>query len=201
MQPVYSKHKQLSEQILIILEGKPSGDIKYSINEIMLLVEQQLAYQMKMNLFSSYKLGEQINPGQYIATFEDCPIHTNSGRNRNYVNLPARYVDLPYGKGVWSIGPMGNDYEKYIPLRLGSANFTTTHDVPFLQGNTGFEVEGTRAYFIGTVPSHCLVQLVTPDLVDINITADMDMQVITSVVQILSQENDSNKSSDNSEAR
>ncbi len=96
---------------------------------------------------------------------------------------------------------MGNDYEKYLPLRLGAANFTTISDAPFLQGNTGFEVEGTRAYFIGTVPSHCLIQLVTPDLVDINITADMDMQVISSVVQILSVEKDSDKSSDNSEAR
>lgn len=204
MQPIFSKHKQLAEQILIILEGKPSGDIKHSLNEIMLLVEQQLAYQMKMNLFSSYKLGEQINPGQYIATFEDVPVKTNTGRNRDYIDLPARYVDLPAGKGVWSIGPMGNDYEKYIPLKLGAANFYTIHDAPFLQENIGFEVEGLRAYFspsiIGDV-SVCLVQLVTPDLVDINITADMDMAVISSVVQMLSVEKDSDKSSDNSEAR
>jgi hypothetical protein len=201
MQPVFNKQRQLAEQILIILEGKPSGDVKHSFNEIMLLVEQQLAYQMKMNLFSNYKLGEQINPGQYIATFEDVPVKTNSGRNRNYIDLPARYVDLPGGKGVWSIGPMGNDFEKYIPLKLGATNFYSLHDEPFLQGNIGFEVEGLRAFLIGTTPSHCLVQLVTPNLVDINITADMDMDVINSVVKLLSVEQDSDKSSDNSEAR
>jgi hypothetical protein len=201
MQPSFSKHKQLAEQVLIILEGKPSGDNKHTLNEIMLLVEQQLAYQMKMNLFSNYKLGEQINPGQYIATFEGVPRKNNAGRNRNYIDLPARYLDLPYGKGVWSIGPMGNDYTKYIPLRLGAANFTTTQDAPFLQGNIGFEVEGLRAYFIGTVPASFIVQLVTPDLVDINITADMDMDVINSVIRLLSVEKASDKSSDNSEAQ
>lgn len=202
MQPAFSKHKQLAEQILIILEGKPSGDTKYSINEIMLLVEQQLAYQMKMNLFSNYKLGEQINPGQYITTFEDCPVKNNSGRNRNYIDLPARYVDLPGGKGVWSIGPMGNDYTRYIPLKLGAANFYSISDAPFLQGNIGFEVEGLKAYLIGAPSAFLhLVQLVTPSLVDINITADMDMDVISSVVRILSQEKDSDKSSDNAETR
>lgn len=202
MQPVFNKQRQLAEQILIILEGKPSGDVKYSFEEIMLLVEQQLAYQMKMNLFSNYKLGEQINPGQYIATFEDVPVKNNAGRNRNYIDLPARYVDLPGGKGVWSIGPMGNDYAKYIPLKLGAANFTTIHDAPFLQGNVGFEVEGLKAYLIGAPTAHLhLVQLVTPSDVDLNITSDLDMPVIQSVVGILSQEKESDKSSDNSEAR
>lgn len=202
MQPGYNKKKQLSEQILIILEGKPSGDVKHSLAEIELLVEQQLAYQMKINLFTNYKLGEQINPGQYITTFEDCPVKNNSGRNRNYIDLPARYVDLPGGKGVWSIGPMGNDYGRYIPLRLGAANFTTIHDTPFLQGNVGYEIEGLKAYLIGAPTAFLhVVQLVTPSNVDLNITADMDMEVISSVVKILSVENDSDKSSDNSEAR
>jgi hypothetical protein len=202
MKPAFNKQRQLAEQILIILEGKPSGDIKHSFDEIMLLVEQQLAYQMKMNLFSNYKLGEQVNPGQYITTFEDCPVKNNASRNRNYIDLPARYVDLPGGKGVWSIGPMGNDYAKYIPLRLGAANFTAISDAPFLQGNVGYEVEGLKAYLIGAPTAFLhIVQLVTPNEVDLNITADLDMQVIQSVVQILSVEKDSDKSSDNSETR
>ncbi len=202
MKPAINKQKQLAEQVMIILEGKPSGDVKYSFAEIELLVEQQLAYQMKINLFTNYKLGEQINPGQYITTFEGVPVKNNAERNRNYIDLPARYVDLPGGKGVWSIGPMGNDYTKYIPLKLGAANFYTIHDAPFLQGNVGFEVEGLKAYLIGA-PSAFLhiVQLVTPNEVDLNITADMDMVVINSVVEILSKENESDKSSDNSEIR
>jgi hypothetical protein len=202
MQPVFNKQRQLAEQIMIILEGKPSGDVKHSFAEIELLVEQQLAYQMKINLFTNYKLGEQINPGQYIATFEGVPVKNNADRNRNYIDLPARYVDLPGGKGVWSIGPMGNDYAKYIPLKLGTTNFYSLDDAPFLQGNVGYEIEGLKAYLIGAPSAHLhLVQLVTPSAVDLNITADMDSQVIQSVVQILSQENDSDKSSDNSEAR
>jgi hypothetical protein len=202
MQPVFNKKTQLAEQVLIILEGKPSGDAKYSLNEIELLVEQQLAYQMKINLFTNYKLGEQINPGQYIATFENCPVKNNAGRNRNYIDLPARFLDLPGGKGVWSIGPMGNDYAKYIPLKLGAANFYSIHDAPFLQGNVGYEVEGLKVYLIGAPTAHLhVVQLVTPSDVDLNITADMDTSVINSVVQILSQENRSDKSSDNSETR
>jgi hypothetical protein len=202
MQPVFNKQRQLAEQILIILEGKLSGDNKHTINEIILFVEQQLAYQMKVNLFSNYKLGEPMNPGQYIATFEDCPVKNNSARNRNYIDLPARYVDLPKNRGVWSIGPMGNDYEKYIPVPLGAANFTTTHDAPFLQGNVGYEIEGLKAYLIGEPSSFLhLVQLVTPSDVDLNITADIDMLVIQDVLKLLMVEKPSDKSSDNSEAQ
>jgi hypothetical protein len=204
MKPVFDKKKQLTEQIFKILEGKPTGDAKYSLKQIELLVEQQLAYQMKINLFSNYKIGEAINPGQYLTTFEDVPVKTNTGRNRDYINLPARFVDLPGGKGVWSVGPMGNDYDKFIPLKSGAANFSKVFNTPFLQGNIGFEVEGLKVYFSEKIINdieNCLVQLVTPDSVDINITADMDVAVIGGVLQILSVEAPSDKINDNSEAK
>jgi hypothetical protein len=202
MKPAFNKKKQLAEQILIILEGKPTGDIKYTLNQIELLVEEQIAYQMKVNLFSNYKVGEAINPGQYITTFEDVPVKNSAGRNRNYIDLPARYIDLPGVKGVWSIGPMGNDYDKFIPLKLGAANFTILDASPFLQGNIGYEVEGLRAFFTSEIINDitaCLVQLVTPNTVDLNITPDMDMMVIKGVLELLSVEPPSDKVNDNNE--
>jgi hypothetical protein len=36
MKPAFNKQRQLAEQILIILEGKPSGDIKHSFDEFIL---------------------------------------------------------------------------------------------------------------------------------------------------------------------
>lgn len=202
MQPTFNKKTQLAEQILIILEGKPTGDAKYTLKQIELLVEEQISLQMKINLFSNYKMGEAINPGQYITTFEDVVVRNNTSRNRNYIDIPARFIDLPGGKGVWSIGPMDNDYSKFIPLPLGAANFTTTQNVPFLQGNVGFEVEGLKAYFTETIITDyptVLVQLVTPDVLDLNITRDMEMAAINGVVQLLSVEAPSDKVNDNKE--
>lgn len=205
MKPVFDKKRQLSEQIFKILEGRPTTDSKYSFNQIELLVEQQLAYQIRVNLFSNYKVGEPINPGQYLVTFEDVPVKNNESRNRNYIDLPARFVDLPGGKGVWSIGPMGNDWDKFLPVKSGSTNFGKIYNAPFLQGNVGFEVEGMRAYFTKDLLidnlTECLVHLVTTNVPDINITSDMDMSVIKGVLDLLETEKSSDKVNDNSESR
>lgn len=205
MQPIFNKEEQLAEQILKVLEGRPSNDNKFSWKEIVLMVKQQLALQIKINLFTNYKMGEAINPGQYLVTFEDVPVKTNTSRNRDYIDLPARFVDLPGGKGVWSIGPMGNDWDKFIPLKAGASNFGRIHNVPFLQDNVGYEVEGMQAMFtkdlIDNGLTTCLVQLVTTDAVVLNITQDMDSAVIRGVLEILGAEAPSDKVDDNNEAR
>ncbi len=205
MKPVFNKKTQLAEQILKVLEGRPSGDAKFSFREIELMVEQELATQIKINLFSNYKVGEAINPGQYLVTFEDVPVKHSESRNRDYIDLPARFIDLPGGKGVWSIGPMGNDWNKFIPLKSGATNFASIDNVPFLQDNVGYEIEGMRAMFtkemINSSLTECLVQLVTSNVPDINVTGDMDISIINGVLAILTGENASDKSSDNSEAR
>lgn len=205
MKPTFDKKRQMAEQILKVLEGQPSKDNKYTINEIELMVEQQYAYQIKVSLFSSYKVGEAINPGQYVVTFEDVPVKTSITRKRDYIDLPARFVDLPGGRGLWSIGPMGNDYDKFIPLKLGSANFSKVYNVPFLQDNVGFELEGLRAYFtkdlIVNNLTSCLVQLVTPADPNFNIPADFDMSVIQGVLTLLGIEKEPDNVSDNNEAR
>lgn len=205
MKPVFNKKTQLAEQILKVLEGRPTKDTKYSYPEIELMVEQELALQIKINLFSNYRVGEAINPGQYLVTFEDVPVKTSESRNRDYIDLPAQFIDLPGGKGVWSIGPMGNDWDKFIPLKSGSTNFGRINNVPFLQDNVGFEIEGMRAMFtkdlIKDGLTDCLVQLVTTSVPDINITADMDILVIKGVLEILGVEKASDKSNDESESR
>lgn len=205
MKPAFDKKTQLAEQIIKILEGRLSKDMKYSFREVELMVEQELALQIKINLFSNYKVGEAINPGQYLVTFEDVPVKRSESRNRDYIDIPARFVDLPGGKGLWSIGAMGNDYNKFIPLKAGSANFTTIYQVPFLQDNVGYEVEGMRAMFtkdlINAGIDSCLVQLVATNTPEINITSDMDMMVIKGVLEILGIEKQSDKVNDNAEAR
>jgi hypothetical protein len=202
MKPIFNKKAQLAEQIMNVLEGKVSGDMKYTYAQIELMVEQQLAYQMKASLFSNYKVGEPINPGQFITSFEDVPVKRNDSRKRDYIDLPARFIDLPGVKGVWAIRAMGNDYNTFIPLRLGSSNFTTVDETPFLQGNIGYEVEGLKAYFIPQIKDNitsCLVQLVTPNSVDLNIPADFDSLVIDAVISRLVNEKDSDKIADNAE--
>jgi hypothetical protein len=202
MQPTFNKKTQLAEQILIILEGKPTGDAKYTLKQIELLVEEQIALQMKINLFSNYKVGEPINPGQYITTFEDVVVRNNASRNRDYIDLPARFIDLPGGKGVWSIGPMDYASSRFIPLPLGASNFTSYQNALFLQGEVGCEVEGLKAYFTENIIADdptVLVQLVTPDVLDLNITRDMEMAAINGVVQLLSVEAPSDKVNDNKE--
>ena len=205
MKPPFDKKRQLAEQIQKVLDGRVTKDSKFTLQEIELLIEQAFADAVKTTLFDNYRVGEAIAPGQFIVTFESVPVKRSETRNRDYIDIPARFVSLPGNKGLWSIGPMGNDFTKFIPVSLGATNFTTVYATPFLQGNIGYELEGLKAFFTqdikSTLPS-CIVQLVTASTdVDFNISPDIDMIVIKSVLQILGVEGPTDKVDDENETR
>lgn len=173
---------RLSEQVMRLLNGgdySPS-ESKYDIREIAIAVEQASAKLIRLRTFEEYRMGESNSLGQYLATFTGQEIKRDTVRNLSYIDIPAKYISLPKGRGVHSIGPEGNEFVKYIPLDAGALNFTEIRQAPFLQGNSGYWLEGMKAYFSNELKGNAVIKLITgADLV-----ADMESDIVTQVYSI-----------------
>ncbi len=171
----------LSEQVMRLLNGgdyNPS-DSKWDIREIELAVEQASAKLIRLRTFEEYRSGEPNSFGQYLATFSET-IKRDEVRNLSYIDIPARYISLPKGRGVQSIGPEGNEYIKYIPLDSGSLNFTNIRNAPYLQGNSGFWLEGMKAFLTNELQGNVVVKLIT----GASLVADMESDIVNQVYSI-----------------
>jgi hypothetical protein len=173
---------KLAEQVMRLLNGgdySPS-DSKWDIREIAIAVEQASAKLIRLRTFEEYRSGEPNSPGQYLATFTGIPIQRDTTRNLSYIDIPAKYISLPKGRGVHSIGPEGNEFVKYIPLDAGALNFTNIRQAPFLQGNSGYWLEGSNAYFSNELKGNVVIKLITGS----DLVADMESDIVTQVYSI-----------------
>jgi hypothetical protein len=179
--------KQVAEQILRILNGGDYNvaDSKWDIREIELLVGQVTSKLVTKSIYEKYLLGERDSFGQYLTTFFGVPVKKYESRNLFYIDIPAKYISLPRNGGVNSIGPEANEFVKYIPCEVGILNMYGTRDVPFLQGNVGYWLEGMKAYFTREVVGPLVVKLHTTSDIEANVPEEMQADVILACLQIL----------------
>jgi len=173
---------KLAEQVMRLLNGgdySPS-ESKWDIREVAIAVEQASAKLIRLRTFEEWRTGESNSLGQYLATFTGQEIKRDTVRNLSYVDIPAKYISLPKGRGVHSIGPEGKEFVKYIPVGAGALNFASIRQAPFLQGNSGYWLEGSKAYFSNELSGNVVIKLITgADLV-----ADMESDIITQVYSL-----------------
>lgn len=173
---------KLAEQVMRLLNGgdySPS-ESKYDIREIAIAVEQASAKLIRLRTFEEWRTGESNSLGQYLATFTGQEIKRDTIRNLSYIDIPAKFISLPKGRGVHSIGPEGNEFVKYIPVGVGALNFVGIRQAPFLQGNSGYWLEGSKAYFSNELKGNVVIKLITgADLV-----ADMESDIVTQVYSL-----------------
>lgn len=173
---------RLSEQVMRLLNGgdySPS-ESKWDIREVAIAVEQASAKLIRLRTFEEWRTGESNSLGQYLATFTGQEIKRDTVRNLSYIDIPAKYISLPKGRGVHSIGPEGNEFVKYIPLDAGALNFTNIRQAPFLQGNSGYWLEGRKAYFSNELSGNVVIKLITGS----DLVADMEADIVTQVYSV-----------------
>lgn len=173
---------RLAEQVMRLLNGgdyNPS-DSKWDIREIEIAVGQASAKLIRLRIFEEYRSGEPNSFGQYLATFVGEEIKRDKTRNLSYIDIPAKYISLPKGRGVHSIGPEGNEFIKYIPIDAGMLSFTDIRTAPFLQGNAGFWLEGSKAFFTKEISGNAVVKLITGN----DLVADMETDIVTQVYSV-----------------
>lgn len=173
---------KLAEQVMRLLNGgdySPS-ESKWDIREVAIAVEQASAKLIRLRTFEEIRFGDSNSLGQYLATFTGQEIKRDTVRNLSYIDIPAKYISLPKGRGVHSIGPEGNEFVKYIPLDAGALNFTQIRNAPFLQGNSGYWLEGSKAYFSNELSGNAVIKLIT----GAGLVADMESDIVTQVYSL-----------------
>lgn len=173
---------KLAEQVMRLLNGgdySPS-ESKWDIREVAIAVEQASAKLIRLRTFEEIRFGDSNSLGQYLATFTGQEIKRDTVRNLSYIDIPAKYISLPKGRGVHSIGPEGNEFVKYIPLDAGALNFTNIRQAPFLQGNSGYWLEGSKAYFSNELSGNAVIKLIT----GAGLVADMESDIVTQVYSL-----------------
>lgn len=156
------------------------SESKYDIREIAIAVEQASAKLIRLRTFEEWRTGESNSLGQYLATFTGEEIKRDTTRNLSYVDIPAKFISLPKGRGVHSIGPEGNEFVKYIPIDAGALNGFNIRQAPFLQGNTGFWLEGMKALFSNEISGNAVIKLITGS----DLVADMESDIVTQVYSL-----------------
>jgi len=170
---------RLAEQVMRLLNGgdySPS-ESDFDIREIGIAVEQASAKLIRLRTFEEYRSVESNSFGQYLAVFTGQIIKKDTVRNLSYIDIPAKYISLPKGRGVHSIGPEGNEFVKFIPLDAGALNFTNIRQAPFIQGNSGYWLEGSKAYLTSELAGNTIVKLITGS----SLVSDMESDIVAQV--------------------
>lgn len=189
--PKQNDKRQLAERIHRILEGGDiSKDSSYDIREIEDTVGDIISEIMYQRIFSNYKYEGEFHPGQLLVTFNNVKVYRNKDRKNTYAYIPAEYLNLPGGRGVWNVGAEGDVNCRFIPRRPGSEHFIGFRGAPDMQNNISYRVEGDKVIFMKDIYNmgvdEVQIQLVTSSDKKMNmiIPEDIKAEVIRQVINI-----------------
>lgn len=83
---------------------------------------------------------------QFIATYPDVLVKTDSTTARAYIDLPA-YMSLKFNKGVHAISQMKSPLKQFIPVANPGVTINLPHG-DFERDNQGYYLEGQKAFFM-----------------------------------------------------
>lgn len=181
---------RIAEQILLEL-NKRSYDSAITMQQVMLKVNQSLAYLVRMRYFASKQSDTEELDGSLIFTFKDVSVTKDADRDEYYTELPATTMSLPNGIGIRSVIPKGSKRE-YRPVTNGFSGLYEGMISSKLEGSVGYYQENEKLFFVNmdstNNPEYVLMKIVLPlDGIDedasLNIPMDMQEEVISYVVQ------------------
>lgn len=102
--------------------------------------------------------GDSEYPSDFIATYPNVEVKTDTDRDLKYIDLPAGTITLPDDRGLQSVSPMkGTD--QFIPIKL-----TDSHNISYYHntfaGYTLFWRERQRVLFQNIATDKVLVRLI-----------------------------------------
>jgi hypothetical protein len=189
---------KITEQVQRIINGgEIQADNLITFDEIKTIVCQICNKILKMERFSvNMPEGDFGVPHAAIATYDGVAV--TAYKNTAQSKLPAFPISLPKNMGVWSIAPVDDPYNLFIPIPSGTFGLMKKIDFEStLLGNIGYEVDGQNVIYVSDIRSAPLsITAVTIKLLVTNINnlgdydilpipSDMEYDVITQAVQLL----------------
>jgi len=200
-----STKASIAEQIKRII-GKSTADARLDEREIMINVEQTLAYLIRTRYFLSKRDDVPEIHGGLISSFKDVSVKYDEDEEKYFFVVPSKTVDIPHGYGIKSVSPSTEPQENYIEVNNGFGSLYSGSGALKISGKIGFYRQGQRIYFqnmkktekpdtiifravlgIGSLGKH--------DRLDI--PADMEKECVDYVVQLYSNYQPSDDAADN----
>ncbi len=188
-----SKYK-IAEQIQRILAGgTPTRDRQVTIQELMISVTQELGTAVKQSWFAGRQDGVSEINGTFIYSFNNVAVQKDTDTDIYYSTLPASFIDLPNEMGVHSISLMKSQSKPFTRLANGyNFMFEGLQANRVLSEQQTFYIQNDKAWYpnmeASDSVSNVLMKLaVSLDGIDqdadINISPEIQSQIITAVVQ------------------
>lgn len=207
----------ISEQVLNLLSGgKGKEATTVDIREIYPYIGQVLNGLLKLDYFkTTLDNGETTPDGLALATYNNVPVIGNY-QNTAHLFLPANYVRLPMGLGIYYIGPQNVTSPaniltaQFVPIPMGAGALMATQPeiIQNLGGRIGYEPHGLEMIFTQDITQpplsilQCIVKLVVMDMNQygdydlLPIPADMEAVCIQQAYQLFSGEKPPSKVTD-----
>lgn len=138
----------LAEQVMIQHSGgQVSPDYPYDERFIIQNIEDvinELAYNDIIKGMTKY-----VTPktSAYIVPFQSIAIQTETATDREYFTLPARPLNLPDNRGIFSVSPMKDLANQFIICSSNTVSAYKNSPANYLQGGVGVYPEGNKMYF------------------------------------------------------
>lgn len=191
-----SKYKIAEQTRSILAGGKPTADIEVSIRELIIFVSQAFAFVVSRKYFEGKNEGESHVNGNFIYPFEE-DVLKDTAKDLFYSALPATSVTLPYDMEVYQVSRVKDQRAPFIPVPSGFMGLTEGLESGRLEGRIGYFVENERIYFVNMDQKNkvdtVMMKLVAPigsveDEDEINISDDIQLEIVTKAVQLYQNE-------------
>ena len=181
--------KQIAEQAMRIIAGghrKPDNPI--DIREVMLFVDQVRDEMIKNSVNGS--VVSFVDP-EYVTYFYDVLVESDESRTLRYIALPSNIISLPRNMGVYSISPMLDTTDQYIPIPFHGTWLYKDTQAMTSTSLVKYWLERDQVYFKNLDPgvTHLLVGLVESsksilETAEYPIPPDTEKEIVKQVVQM-----------------
>ena len=177
----------------IIQGGDVNSDVQVTKEELETYVDQCFGKYIVASYYENRNAdGENNVNGTFIYSFVE-NVKYDKQRCKHYAPISSSYVNLPNGMGLYSVSPVQDEFNTFVPLRTDFLALTRGTLVANLEGNKGYYIENTRIYLhnldTAAIPEKLLIKLVggiQSDSQEDNIDLPLNMQeeIINLVVQM-----------------
>lgn len=123
--------KKLAYEIIRLLSAGPKPkDSKLDLRYVMTEVIQAVNASIKREHYQVMNDGQRQVTPLAIATYRDQPVLNDETFNRNYIDLPSFYIQLPGGVGLQSVRPQTGNASTDRPMIIVDA-----HEIDMVQGS------------------------------------------------------------------
>lgn len=177
-----TSYKLLGEQIQRIYSRYiDKEDMKIDYREIKALLIPVINTLIKADFSAKNEVS-----GSTLATYE---LTAEKSGNISYVTMVASPMFLPKEQGVHRVYKTGCPWEPFIPIRSGDFDIVQGTPAQYLEGQTGYYVDGMKLIFTRRVEGDITVKQIVndPSLIGdqdaLPISPEMGIQAIQMVIQ------------------